>query len=161
MHLVRGTCMLARSGVAKKSRNSSPAKGRRQRTGEAVVFFLFFQAEDGIRDDLVTGVQTCALPISVPPPPTRTLRIAEGALPIETRLTEAPLVAVYFDQSPGSPTPISAKLTMVLAWARAGISRPPRIRPVPPSSPDARTCRRCNEQARIALLPDYWNAAAS
>src|SRR5207244_5002131 len=24
-----------------------------------------FQAEDGIRDDLVTGVQTCALPISV------------------------------------------------------------------------------------------------
>src|SRR5207244_8373182 len=27
-------------------------------------FFFFFQAEDGIRDDLVTGVQTCALPIS-------------------------------------------------------------------------------------------------
>ena len=28
-----------------------------------VFFFFFFQAEDGIRDDLVTGVQTCALPI--------------------------------------------------------------------------------------------------
>ena len=28
-----------------------------------VVYFFFFQAEDGIRDDLVTGVQTCALPI--------------------------------------------------------------------------------------------------
>src|SRR2546425_11032779 len=28
----------------------------------AAVFF-FFQAEDGIRDKLVTGVQTCALPI--------------------------------------------------------------------------------------------------
>src|SRR3990170_8612119 len=27
------------------------------------VCFFFFQAEDGIRDDLVTGVQTCALPI--------------------------------------------------------------------------------------------------
>src|SRR5205823_10900643 len=27
--------------------------------------FFFFQAEDGIRDKLVTGVQTCALPISV------------------------------------------------------------------------------------------------
>src|SRR5207244_5281711 len=25
--------------------------------------FFLFQAEDGIRDDLVTGVQTCALPI--------------------------------------------------------------------------------------------------
>src|SRR5229473_6725014 len=29
-----------------------------------VFFFFFFQAEDGIRDKLVTGVQTCALPIS-------------------------------------------------------------------------------------------------
>src|SRR5437763_3507282 len=28
-----------------------------------VVFFFFFQAEDGIRDTSVTGVQTCALPI--------------------------------------------------------------------------------------------------
>src|SRR5438094_4280889 len=27
------------------------------------VFFFFFQAEDGIRDRTVTGVQTCALPI--------------------------------------------------------------------------------------------------
>src|SRR5207249_5874998 len=27
------------------------------------VFFFFFQAEDGIRDRNVTGVQTCALPI--------------------------------------------------------------------------------------------------
>src|SRR6266536_4124291 len=27
------------------------------------IFFFFFQAEDGIRDPLVTGVQTCALPI--------------------------------------------------------------------------------------------------
>src|SRR5438067_13887353 len=28
------------------------------------MFFFFFQAEDGIRDRNVTGVQTCALPIS-------------------------------------------------------------------------------------------------
>src|SRR2546422_1173460 len=28
-------------------------------------FFFFFQAEDGIRDVAVTGVQTCALPISL------------------------------------------------------------------------------------------------
>src|SRR5256885_12493822 len=31
---------------------------------EYVVRFFFFQAEDGIRDYKVTGVQTCALPIS-------------------------------------------------------------------------------------------------
>src|SRR5215217_8746444 len=29
-----------------------------------LLFFFFFQAEDGIRDIGVTGVQTCALPIS-------------------------------------------------------------------------------------------------
>src|SRR5256884_1318646 len=29
----------------------------------AYIFFFFFQAEDGIRDVAVTGVQTCALPI--------------------------------------------------------------------------------------------------
>src|SRR5207249_9249677 len=28
-----------------------------------IFFFFFFQAEDGIRDRNVTGVQTCALPI--------------------------------------------------------------------------------------------------
>src|SRR2546430_10385500 len=30
---------------------------------DLVFFFFFFQAEDGIRDLTVTGVQTCALPI--------------------------------------------------------------------------------------------------
>src|SRR2546430_5028934 len=30
-----------------------------------IIFFFFFQAEDGIRDLTVTGVQTCALPISL------------------------------------------------------------------------------------------------
>src|SRR5437773_10054299 len=36
------------------------------------VVFFFFQAEDGIRDRDVTGVQTCALPIS--------FRVAPSAL---------------------------------------------------------------------------------
>src|SRR3989441_11852528 len=31
--------------------------------GSTFCLFFFFQAEDGIRDKLVTGVQTCALPI--------------------------------------------------------------------------------------------------
>src|SRR5256886_13602865 len=33
---------------------------------DVYVVFFFFQAEDGIRDLTVTGVQTCALPISAP-----------------------------------------------------------------------------------------------
>src|SRR2546422_10137351 len=35
----------------------------------SLCLFFFFQAEDGIRDVAVTGVQTCALPISVRPAP--------------------------------------------------------------------------------------------
>src|SRR5438874_12033201 len=34
------------------------------RTQASIKLFFFFQAEDGIRDLYVTGVQTCALPIS-------------------------------------------------------------------------------------------------
>src|SRR6266536_5192199 len=33
-------------------------------TPPSLLLFFFLQAEDGIRDPLVTGVQTCALPIS-------------------------------------------------------------------------------------------------
>src|SRR2546425_5126011 len=44
-----------------------------------MICFFFFQAEDGIRDKLVTGVQTCALPPAI-------VMIAEawqaGALPM-------------------------------------------------------------------------------
>src|SRR5438552_8931441 len=41
-----------------------PASRRARRRRSSVCLSFFFQAEDGIRDDLVTGVQTCALPIS-------------------------------------------------------------------------------------------------
>src|SRR5260221_7296014 len=37
-------------------------------TNLCLFFFFFFQAEDGIRDHCVTGVQTCALPISYASP---------------------------------------------------------------------------------------------
>src|SRR5256886_12050924 len=40
------------------------------------IFFFFFQAEDGIRDLTVTGVQTCALPI---------FRSAKGFFEVGTR----------------------------------------------------------------------------
>ena len=41
-----------------KLRNYEPFKS-------VQTIFLFFQAEDGIRDKNVTGVQMCALPISI------------------------------------------------------------------------------------------------
>src|SRR2546425_6242237 len=49
--------------------------------------FFFFQAEDGIRDKLVTGVQTCALPISHPasriPPPAQLPGFREGGFVVQ------------------------------------------------------------------------------
>src|SRR5690606_40896147 len=39
------------------------------------VIFFFFQAEDGIRDFHVTGVQTCALPICLPEAPARPMPV--------------------------------------------------------------------------------------
>src|SRR5256886_9397889 len=44
-----------------------------------VLLFFFFQAEDGIRDLTVTGVQTCALPISHSPRLPRTVARGERA----------------------------------------------------------------------------------
>src|SRR5207237_7576163 len=35
----------------------------------SIILLIFLQAEYGIRDSSVTGVQTCALPICSPPPP--------------------------------------------------------------------------------------------
>src|SRR5690606_41383348 len=51
-------------------------------------FFFFFQAEDGIRDFHVTGVQTCALPIS------RTFRIEHGyTIPVFSPYSRVPVYA--------------------------------------------------------------------
>src|SRR5258706_7836005 len=46
----------------------------------ALFFFFFFQAEDGIRDWSVTGVQTCALPISLVQPVPRVERLDDRAV---------------------------------------------------------------------------------
>src|SRR2546430_3661733 len=48
-------------------------------------FFFFFQAEDGIRDLTVTGVQTCALPISYRSPGGPPLRPASPSPASRTR----------------------------------------------------------------------------
>src|SRR5256885_1423657 len=42
---------------------TSFVSGAMAKSGKGVLEGLFFQAEDGIRDYKVTGVQTCALPI--------------------------------------------------------------------------------------------------
>src|SRR5690606_40378360 len=64
------------------------------------VFFFFFQAEDGIRDFHVTGVQTCALPISGSNGKTTTKNLLRAILE-----AEAPTVAPEgsFNNQVGAP----------------------------------------------------------
>src|SRR5436190_18498756 len=51
-------------------------------------YFFFFQAEDGIRDHCVTGVQTCALPIfGSPSPPATSPRAQRGRKPLASANT--------------------------------------------------------------------------
>src|SRR6266536_5179833 len=60
--------------------------------------FFFFRAEDGIRDPLVTGVQTCALPICDGPAARITAATSSGSvgggmdrrLPLAQRLRPPP-----------------------------------------------------------------------
>src|SRR2546421_1085225 len=49
-------------------------------------YVFFFQAEDGIRDLIVTGVQTCALPISTGPAtrPRRTLKYGDSFIVVDS-----------------------------------------------------------------------------
>src|SRR2546430_7204914 len=62
MTILKHMCMINQDGIA-----SPRVTVRIWRRAEVellyILFFFFFQAEDGIRDLTVTGVQTCALPI--------------------------------------------------------------------------------------------------
>src|SRR2546425_1913837 len=63
-----------------------------------MIVFFFFQAEDGIRDKLVTGVQTCALPIYV-----GSLGAIEVAQTLAEKsiVTQHPLEVVIFQNEEG------------------------------------------------------------
>src|SRR2546422_5312758 len=75
-------------------------------------FFFFFQAEDGIRDVAVTGVQTCALPIcgwtrgSTASPtstrgwPSTTTRSPRGAAPVRSGPSSPPPASTSRPSSP-------------------------------------------------------------
>src|SRR5690554_7153208 len=54
--------------------------------------FFFFQAEDGIRDADVTGVQTCALPISEPTSRLAELRAGAAHIAVELSPEDYPVI---------------------------------------------------------------------
>src|SRR5687767_15556008 len=71
-------------------------------------FFFFFQAEDGIRDKLVTGVQTCALPIYMLDKPVKLGNARVGEL-----------------AKIGGNRDVSAANRQVHLWLRSSVARPP------------------------------------
>src|SRR5215203_6966131 len=73
-------------------------------------FFFFFQAEDGIRDIGVTGVQTCALPITPLTAPWRTTtgrprRSSKQGVPRMARAKRMGAYNALDDLLPGPPRP--------------------------------------------------------
>src|SRR5207249_5578442 len=93
-----------------------------------VIFFFFFQAEDGIRDRNVTGVQTCALPILSRLSRPAGLRHRPLAEP-DVNLSAHPAPIKQTRQSKG----VSVARIEVLLFPVASVMRP-LDRP-PPSSP--------------------------
>src|SRR2546430_6087114 len=68
-------------------------------------FFFFFQAEDGIRDLTVTGVQTCALPILM-----SISTMATSAVDSSSAIASLPVVALKTFMPRRSSTLLSAKM---------------------------------------------------
>src|SRR6266536_2025758 len=108
------------------------------------MFFFFFQAEDGIRDPLVTGVQTCALPILRSPeraasPEAGSVRTTTAAVAAASRF-EAPEIDTCA-RSPSSAAFARARSAsrdpMTISWpdcAQRSASPAPSL-PVPPTIP--------------------------
>src|SRR6266498_5735237 len=89
-----------------------------------MVFFFFFQAEDGIRDADVTGVQTCALPIS-------SLPAVSNASPAETSVINVtvenqvtpygyPLFGKYFRVRGSEARAVFVSITLPPSLAQVG-----------------------------------------
>src|ERR1022692_4201802 len=62
-----------------------------------VFFFFFFQAEDGIRDYKVTGVQTCALPIWLGIASLAFVVFADGGVSLVRAYKDAALIEISAD----------------------------------------------------------------
>src|SRR5690349_23675325 len=81
------------------------------------LFFFFFQAEDGIRDLYVTGVQTCALPIFIYSNETRAKLVfmaeARPALENAARLRPGQPVSVALQRSEEHTSELQSRRDLV------------------------------------------------
>src|SRR3989440_4631291 len=97
-------------------------------------FFFFFQAEDGIRDLIVTGVQTCALPISAGS------RIGRLAAVVEV-IVMSPLAPTVYTLPPENDTAV-----LLIALVVESVYRVPRSRSEE---------RRVGKEGRSRGAPDH------
>src|SRR5260370_8386157 len=100
--------------------------------------FFFFQAEDGIRDSSVTGVQTCALPIS-----DRVVAPNESQKPKE----DDPKIAAV--QTSASTESVAAEATAT----PSSEAIPEGPRSISPSQGTGETPRRAPVTCQNALIP--------
>src|SRR2546430_13056941 len=107
-------------------------------------FFFFFQAEDGIRDLTVTGVQTCALPISIS---AMLLNIAANMMGLGNAATPFGIKAME-ELEKLNPTPGTATNAQVLFLAINTAS----LQLVPTTVIALRASARSNDPAEV-LLP--------
>src|SRR2546430_2119705 len=122
-------------------------------------YFFFFQAEDGIRDLTVTGVQTCALPISLAK--SATVREVRDLI-IESRHSRLP---VYRDQIDNVEGIIYVRdLLPSLATGKADAPIGPFIRQVylvPETKPVAKLLREMQKaHAYLAMVIDEYGGIA-
>src|SRR3989441_13211704 len=114
--------------------------------------FFFFQAEDGIRDKLVTGVQTCALPILgavvwAGRAFARAPRLARLAAPaLVATLVTAPISAFAF----GTVAPIGV-LANLIAIPLGGVAVPGLVMALALSWLDAGLARLIRARAGLGL----------
>src|SRR5699024_5474414 len=99
------------------------------------LFLFFFQAEDGIRDRNVTGVQTCALPIFWGEDVPGQARRVEGEPPLQA-LTGHPLPASHRRTSAPRRRAICSPASAARTCGPAGASqrRPVELEPIAASS---------------------------
>src|SRR6266404_4039668 len=98
------------------------------------MFIFFFQAEDGIRDKLVTGVQTCALPIW-PLRRSQLARISSSRHAVHRRIRlpgsgEKPFFPLCSNRSTGPTHPENSARVPAprfVAFAPSGIIRTPSL----------------------------------
>src|SRR5258708_11549889 len=102
------------------------------------VLFFFFQAEDGIRDDLVTGVQTCALPISNRDSPSLFRDRDWSPLPAAHRPSWFDCSPAFQTHAPAEPARASAESRAKYLQLRRGTACPDRPVPVGRSSEQSR-----------------------